>query len=266
MPVGHSVARPGALAGGAAGCDIWAMAAISVAILLAIAQPTPQAAAPAPTPAAELPAQVVFARTRQDGWRIEAITGVDEVGGLPMIAGSYCEIVRSGLKLTTWREAGLWAILADNSVDPTLDFSSHHIRRVVLDGESWDYRAIRGAWGDRQFVNLTYPPPPRNDCGGRRGHDVILYGCPQTVHSYSHSLRRGPGRPWLGPGTLSSALLRAGRLRIGFQEQDGEGRPTGALMWAEIPLTGLDRAIAWCRSALESEAARRFHGGLEEEE
>lgn len=241
------------------------MAGLSLAVLLAAAQPPPQEAAPTPVPA-ELPRQVIFARTRQDGWRIEAITGVDEVGGLPMIGGRYCEIVRSGLKLTTWRDGGLWILLADNSVEPSLDFSSHHLRRILLDGDSWDYRAIRGAWSDRQFVNVTYRPPPRSDCGGRRGHDIILYGCPRTVESYTHSVRRGPGRPWLGPGTLTGALLRADRLRLGFQDQDGEGRPTGAMMWAEIPLTGLDRAIAWCRSALTSEAAQRFHNGLAEEE
>jgi len=237
------------------------MAGLSIAILLATAQPAPQEAAPGPAPVAELPERVIFARTRQDGWRIEAITGVAEVGGLPMIEGSYCEIVRSGLKLTTWRDAGLWAALADNSVDPPLDFSPHNIRRIVLDGETWEYRAIRGAWADRQFVNLTYPPPPRNNCGGRR-----IHGCPRTVHSYTHSLRRGPGRPWLGPQAAASAILKARRLRLGFQDHDYEGRPTGAMMWADIPLTGLDRAIAWCRSALASEAAQRFHGGLEDEE
>ena len=54
-------------------------------------------------------------------------------------------------------------------------------------------------------------------------------------------------------------------LRIGFRQEDEEDRLVAPMLWAEVPLAGLDRAIAWCRAALSSPATRRIHGGLEEE-
>ena len=78
-------------------------------------------------------------------------------------------------------------------------------------------------------------------------------------------MRRRAGDPWLPPELVNNALLRGRVLRLGFQQFDENDRLAPPLLWAEVPLAGLDRAIAWCRAALASEAARRLRGGLEEE-
>jgi hypothetical protein len=225
------------------------MIGLLAAAALAAAQP-----AAAPAPPEDLPRRVIFARTRLDGWRVEAKTDVDDVGGFPIVESAYCEIKRGGLAITTWIDAGLWIRLGDTSVEPDLGFRNENIRRIVLDDRAWDYRWRRTRYERNHFRNLTYPPPPA-PCG---------YGC-IGAFSYDQAIRRRPGQPWLAPELLGNEFLRARMLRIGFRDPDApEGRP-GPMLWAEIPLTGLDRAIAWCRSALGSEAARRFHHALEEE-
>jgi len=220
------------------------------------AQPADPQAAPAPARRDDLPRHVIFARTMLNGWRLEARTDVDDVGGFPIIEGAYCEMKRSGLAITTWLDAGLWIRLGDTSAEPSLGFRNENIRRIVLDDKAWEYRWRRTRYERDHFRNLTYPPPP-DPCG-------TLYGC-GGAFSYDQAIRRRPGQPWLAPELLGNEFLRARMLRIGFQDPDApDGRP-GPMLWAEIPLTGLGRAIAWCRSALGSAAARRFHNGLEEE-
>lgn len=234
------------------------MIGLLAAAAFAAAQP-----AAAATPPEDLPRRVIFARTRQDGWRLEAKTEVDAVAGLPIIESAYCEIKRGGLAITTWLDAGLWIRLGDTSVRPDLGFQPDNIRLVALDDTVWTYRWRRVGYADDHFRNIAYPPPP-DPCGGRRGHSIILYGCNSALSS-NRAMRRRAGRPWLAPELLANEFLGARMLRIGFQDPEGPERSAGPLLWAEIPLTGLDRAIAWCRGALASEGARRFHGGLEEE-
>ncbi|HEV7658535.1 MAG TPA: hypothetical protein VGO55_01695 [Allosphingosinicella sp.] len=230
---------------------------------IAAAQPAAPAAAPAPPAQRErLPREVIFARARQNGWRLEAKTEVDDVGGFPIIENAYCEIKRSGLAITTWGDSGLWVRFGDTSVEPGLGFRDRHMKRIALDNVVWDYRWSPSSYDRSHFRNVIYPPLP-DPCGGRRGHDIILYGCGGNVTSFSQGIRRRAGRPWLAPELLGNEFLGARRLRIGFQDPDGDGR--GPMLWAEIPLTGLREAIRWCRGALASEGARRFHGGLEEE-
>jgi hypothetical protein len=235
------------------------MSGFLLAAILAAAQP-----ATASAPPEDLPRRVVFARTWLDGWRIEAKTDVDTVGGFPIIENAYCEMKRSGLAITTWLDAGLWIRLGDDSVEPDLEFRPENIRRIGLDDRIWEYHWVRTGYDRDQFLNIAYPPPP-DPCGGRRGHSVILYGCPGGVVSFNQGIRRRAGQPWLARELLANHFLRARMLRIGFQDpEQPEGR-AGPLLWAEIPLTGLARAIAWCRGELRSEGARRLHGGLEEE-
>jgi hypothetical protein len=245
-------------------CDIPPMIGPLALAALAAAQPADQAAAPAPPARRErLPRHVIFARTRQNGWRLEAITDVDDVGGFPIIESAYCEIKRSGLAITTWGDAGLWVRFGDTTVEPGLGFRDRDIKRIAFDDVVWDYRWSPAAYDSNQFRNIAYPPLP-DPCGGRRGHDIILYGCGGEVTSFSLAIRRRAGRPWLAPELLGNEFLGARRLRIGFQDPDhSHGR--GPILWAEIPLTGLREAIGWCRGALASDAARRFNGGLEEE-
>ncbi len=222
------------------------------------------AAQAAPALPDRLPRQVIFARTRLDGWKLEARTDVDEVGGYPMIERSLCEMTRSGLKLTTWPDGGLWIELADTSEEPELDLEREDIRRIALDGEVWEYRWQRLDERFNQFSNVTYPPP-RNPCAGMSSHTIILYGCGIPVIHSSERLRRRGG-PWISAGMLANHFLRARTLRIGFHVRDRNEDPVaGPLLWAEIPLAGLGAAIDWCRVAFGSEAARRFHGGLERE-
>jgi hypothetical protein len=235
------------------------MIGLLAAAALAAAQP-----ATAPAPPEDLPRRVIFARTRQDGWRLEAKTDIDEVAGLPIIESAYCEMKRSGLSVTTWIDAGLWIRFGDSAVEPDLDFRPENIRRIGLDDRIWEYRSVRTGYDRDQFRNIAYPPPP-DPCGGRRGHNLILYGCPIGVISSDQGIRRRAGRPWLAPELLANDFLRARTLRIGFQDPEAPEGRAGPMLWAEIPLTGLTRAIAWCRGVLASEGARRFHGGLEEE-
>lgn len=218
---------------------------IAAAILAAAAQPTAAPALPSP-----LPYRIIFARTTIEGWRLEAITEVDRADRLPMIRDALCEITRSGLKVTTWGEAGLRARFGDNSVEPELSFEPQRIRRLAFDDSGFEYRQVEDVGSDR-FVNVAYPPHPCPYC--------------PTAHAYSVGMRRGAGDPWMSPDLFTDRLLRARTLRIGFEREDENGRVVPPMLWAEVPLVGLDRAIAWCRAALASEGARRFHGGLEEE-
>jgi hypothetical protein len=234
------------------------MPGLLLAATLAAAQP-----ATATAPPEDLPRRVIFARTRQDGWRLEAKTEVDAVAGLPIIESAYCEMKRSGLAITTWLDAGLWIQLGDTSVGPGLGFQPENIRLIAIDDAVWEYRWRRVGYADDHFRNIAYPPPP-DPCGGRRGHSVILYGCNSAVSS-NRAMRRRPGRPWLAPELLANEFLGARMLRIGFRDPEAPDGRAGPLLWAEITLTGLGPAIAWCRGALGSEAAQRFHGGLEQE-
>lgn len=223
------------------------MIGLLAAASLAAAQPTS-----APVLPAELPRSVIFARTAIEGWRLEAITEVDNVAGFPMIRSAFCDMKRSGLKLTTWSDGGLQVRFGDDSVEPEFDFEPQQIRRLAIDDSVWEYRQLEGRWGDDEFVNIAYRPPPP------------CYGC-LTAHSYTIGMRRRAGDPWLPPDFFADALLHARLLRIGFEQEDSNGRLVPPMLWAEVPLAGLDRAIAWCREALASEGSRRFHGGLEEE-
>lgn len=220
------------------------MIGLLAAASLAAAQP-----AAAPVLPAELPRTLIFARTAIEGWRLEAITDVDNVAGFPMIRSAFCEMKRSGLKLTTWGDGGLQVRIGDDSVEPEFDFQPQQIRRLAIDDSVWQYRQLEDAWSDK-FVNVAYPPHP-------------CPGCPMA-HAYTVAMRRRAGDPWLPPHFFVDALLHARVLRIGF-EQEGSPRPLPPLLWAEVPLIGLDRAIAWCREALASEGVHRFHGGLAEE-
>lgn len=223
------------------------MIGLLAAATLAAAQP-----AAAPALPEDLPRKVIFARAMLDGWRVEALTDVDTVGGFPVIASAFCELKRSGLMLTTWGETGLGVRFGDNSVEPELDFEARHIRRIGIDDAVWHYRDIDSRSGEDQFVNVAYRPFPP------------CHGC-LTARSASIGMRRRAGDPWMSPGLLANALLGARVLRIGFRQEGEHGRPAPPMLWAEVPLVGLDRAIAWCREALASEGARRFHGGLDEE-
>jgi hypothetical protein len=223
------------------------MIGLLAAATLAAAQP-----AAAPALPQDLPNKVIFARTTRDGWRLEAMTDVDNVGGFPVIVSAYCELTRSGLKLTTWGETGLWVRFGDNSVEPELDFEAQQIRRIAIDDAVWEYRDIDTRWGEDQFANIAYRSFPP------------CYGC-ISARSFTVGMRRRAGHPWLSPALLANALLGARVLRIGFEREEEPHRLVSPMLWAEIPLAGLDGAIAWCRAALASEGARRFHGGLDEE-
>lgn len=224
-------------------------------IALLLAAQTPPAL---PDP---LPRRVVFARERIAGWLLEARTDVDEVGGYPMIERTLCEMTRSGLRLTTWPDGGLWIELADRSEEPELGFEREDVRRIALDDRVWEYRWERLDDRYNQFSNVAYSPP-RDPCAGMSSHTIILYGCGIPVIHSSERLRR-LGGPWISAGMLANHFARARTLRIGFHARDRNGdRVPGPMLRAEIPLAGLGEAIDWCRSAFGSEAARRFHGGL----
>jgi hypothetical protein len=233
--------------------------------LLAAATAAAGLAASLPAPREPLPREVIFARARLAGWRVEARTDVEEVAGLPTIGGVHCEIARSGLKLVTWREGGLTIEIGYSGEDPELDIERGDIHRIALDERVWEFRHLRLHGDQDGFSNVRYPPFP-DPCAGMSSHQIIVYGCgADVVYAWSEGIRRRPGQPWLGTGLLADELLRARVLRIGFRQPDRDDGAARPLLWAEVPLTGLDRAIGWCRSAFESEAARRFHGGLEEE-
>jgi len=223
------------------------MIGLLAAASLAAAQPPA-----APVLPANLPRKVIFARTMLDGWRVEALTDVDDVAGFPVIGSAFCELKRSGLMLTTWGETGLWVRFGDNSVDPELGFEARQIRRIAIDDAVWGYRDIDTRPGEHQFVNVAYRPWPP------------CYGC-LTARSASVRMRLRAGDPWMSPNLFGNALLGARVLRIGFQHKDEHDNLVPPMLWAEVPLTALDRALAWCRAALASEAAHRFHGGFEEE-
>jgi hypothetical protein len=222
------------------------MIGVLAAATLAAAQP-----AAAPALPANVPQRVIFARAMLDGWRLEAITDVATVAGLPMIDSSFCEMKRSGLALTTWADGGLAIDFGDHSVDPELGFEKRQIRRIAIDEAVWDFRQREGEGNRYRFVDVTYRPLPP------------CYGCIEA-RSYTRGLRRRAGDPWLPPDVVSNVLARGRMLRIGFQQEDDDERLVPPMLWAEVPLTGLDRAIAWCRTALASDAARRLRGGLDD--
>jgi hypothetical protein len=219
-------------------------------LVVAFAAAQPAAAAP-PAPAAPpLPYSVTFARSRIGPWNAEAQTIVDDTTGRPLIDQTKCDIERSGLQLTMWPQGGLWFELNNNG-DPHLGFGRDDIRRIGFDGETWEMRQIDITdTGFDHFVDVVYPPP-RPRC----------YDCLRVTSSYWVARRRA-GDPYFIPQVLTDRLVRARMLRVGFQDEVDEGETPGPIMWAEIPLAGLDRAIAWCREAMASDRARLFHSEI----
>jgi hypothetical protein len=224
------------------------LAAALIAAQPAAAQPAPAA----PAAPASLPYSVTFARTGLGPWKIEAKTIVDDTTGLPMIETARCDIERDGLELSTWPQGGIWFRL-EGSIGPTgLGFGSSAIRRVGFDGDVWELRWIEAARPFERFVDVDYPPTPTPE---------PCYGCVSTTYGHWASRRR-PGDPYFTPQVLANRLVQAGAVRIGFQEEADEGAARGPMLWAEIPLAGLDGALAWCREAMASDRSLRFHGGL----
>ena len=255
-----------AIAPGGAKCEALPMSGLLLAVALAAAQPAPAPAepAPAPAPAPRLPLHVTFARAMVGPWEVEARSLVDDSTRLPLLAGMECEMKRSGISLRTWPDGGL-RLRIESGLDPDLDFEEADLRAIALDRAIWEYRWIDSSATNDHFIDVVYPPPPPppDPCGGRRGHDIILYGCPQTVRS-GYTIVRRPGGPSLPPDTLANELLGTRMLRIGFLDRDREEGAEGPLLWAEVPLAGLAEARAWCVQAFASDRARLFHGGLPE--
>jgi hypothetical protein len=227
------------------------------------------AASQAPAPAAEgparprLPYSIEFARTQIGPWQIEAKSRVEDETGLPMRGSVSCEIRRAGMQLRTWREGQVELrfggyFLTGDQLD--LSAASEEVRRIELDGSAWEYRWLARWSKDRQFVDLSYPPPPPKY---PPGWDIIHYPIMDALQGIP-AVRRGPGSPWLDPEILANALLRAKRLRIGYVFDDRDPLPDeGPLRWAEFSLAGLGDAFAWCRTAMDGDRARLFHADLD---
>ncbi|HEU0098636.1 MAG TPA: hypothetical protein VFQ67_07655 [Allosphingosinicella sp.] len=231
------------------------------ALLAALAawQATAQAEEPAKP---RLPYSIEFARAQIGAWEAEASSYVEDETGVPMLGYLFCEIRRSGVMLRTWREGHLYIYFGGYNLKsemPELGVGAAEVRRIELDGSGWEYRWL-GRWPeDRQFADLSYPPPPRPPAN----LDPIHHPIGKALSGWI-AVRRGPGSPWVSANVLANRLVRARRLRIGYVEEDRDPEPDeGPLLWAEMSLDGLGDAFAWCDSAMDGDRARHFHADLD---
>lgn len=210
-----------------------------------------------------LPYSIEFARGQIGAWQVEAKSLVEDATGMPMRGTVSCDMRRSGVMLTTWREGQLSVYLGGYNLSGDqleLGVSPNEVRRVEIDGSAWDYRWL-GRWReDSQFSDLDYPPAPHKY---PPGWDIIHYPVMEALSGWI-AVRRGPGRPWFGADVLANELVRARRLRIGFVDQDRDPKPDeGPLYWAELPLDDLRDAFDWCSQAMHGERARLFEADLD---
>jgi len=222
-----------------------------------------QAPAQAEEPAKpRLPYSIEFARTQIGPWEVEASSYVEDETGVPMLGARFCEIRRSGIMLKTWREGQLSIYFGGYNLKsdlPELGIRAEEVRKIELDGSSWEYRWL-GRWAkNRQFADLSYPPPPGPPANWDHIHHPIMEALSGWI-----AVRRGPGSPWFGADVLANELVRARRLRIGYVADDRDPEPDeGPLLWAEMSLDGLGEAFAWCNQAMNGERARLFHADLD---
>ena len=219
------------------------MTGLFAAVALVLGQPQ---LAP---PAQSVPGEFDIAESNVEGWAVWAWTDVDRSEAPTVIRDIACKIEKDGLELAISHYGGSRLVLTD------LDgHDAHDAHQIAFDDATWEYLWRPWDPASVQFADVSYPPPPPPpdpNCG-LRGHNLILYGCTQ-VEAGARLVRRTAEEPWMGLDSLTNELMRAHTMRIGYRPSDGEGRE---IVWKEVPLAGLDRAISWCRTAMATDAAR----------
>jgi hypothetical protein len=176
---------------------------------------------PAPTP--ELP----VADGRIGPWRMSAATYVDQTQSPPTIQSRRCSIRRRGFSLALERYGGVDLYFGGDGTG----FSLAGVGAVTIDDARWEARRIPIPPVER-YADVDYP----------QGHPQTLGRATEYV-----GVRRSAAEPWLHLPTLVDELAEGRRLAV--EHEGGIFR---------MSLAGLDRAMRWCASAMESERARRF--------
>lgn len=215
------------------------------------------AATPSALAQDEIPREIQLAEAEVAGWRLDAWIETDTVtypdGPLPVIGSVVClmEHEKGLLEIRLYNLGGVSLHLRDG------EHEASEITSLQLGDTTWEYRE---SWteADRQFADVDYPPPRVVEpCGGRKGHDIILYGC-GVAKASAPRVRRSADEPWLGLTTLANELYRAPSIRIGYGPGDAGEEETREV---EVPLDGLKQATAWCETTFQSDAARRLRAG-----
>lgn len=206
----------------------------------------------------EIPREIELAEAEVAGWWLDAWIETDSVTypgrALPVIGAVVClmEHEQGLLEIRLYNLGGVSLHLRDGEQEAS------EITSLQLGDTTWEYRE---SWtnADREFLDVDYPPPPTSEpCGGFKGHDIILYGCPRVAKASAPRVRRSADEPWLGVSTLANELFRARSLRIGYRSDEAA---EGETREVEVSLDGLEQATAWCQATLQSDAARRLRPG-----
>jgi hypothetical protein len=209
-----------------------------------------------PIPSAQsLPGEFDIGESSVEGWEVRAWTDVDRSETPPVIRDIVCQIEKDGLELSISHYGGSRFVLTDWD-----EHDAHDARRIAFDDAVWEYHWRPWDPASVQFADVPYPPPPPppDETCGLGGHNLILYGCTH-VEAGARLVRRTAEEPWMWLDSLTNELMRAHRMRIGYRPADGE---EGEMTWKEVPLAGLDQAIAWCRANMATDAARTLRPHL----
>jgi hypothetical protein len=209
-------------------------------------------APPGPPERPDAPPRLELGEATVGGWSVQAWTEVNREPDPPEVQNVACEMERDWLQLRSFELGGLAISFGRGA------FDSHRIRRLVIDRVQWEYRWVAGTEATRHFTDLVYPrlPEPPSNCG-LTGHAAILYGPCIPIEYGARQVRR-PGTPhWFFLDVVAPDLVAARSLRVGYRDEDDP--PAAPLHWKSLSLSGLDRALAWCRAAVTSARARRLH-------
>jgi hypothetical protein len=199
--------------------------------------------------------EIVFARGSQGGWSMEGRTAVREgyTGrpGIPAtestIRGMYCFARRRGIQVSIRREGGLGIDIQGSVTEEGRErrLRAFDLRAFVLDGTAFQVQTRSRNDFTERFTDAAYAEPELG---------------PSNVKDRQLGVRRAPGVVWLPISTLADDLLHARMLRLGFREEveDPDAWDT-PMIWIDVPLDGLGDALSWCRMAMASPNALRFH-------
>jgi hypothetical protein len=182
---------------------------------------------------APVPAEFVAGRAALGGWRMEAVTVVNEGGASPpSIGNSRCTISGRGLRLVFPRNYGGSLEIGGHG----LPFATSDIAAIALGGAVYEARMRPVPFLRARYSDVAYP----------RGHvDPDAAGPVETALG----VRREPADPWLNIAYLLDDLLEVRSIGIRYRTRNGEAR-------ARLSVAGLSGAISWCRRAFESNRAR----------
>lgn len=205
------------------------MIAAALAAALAAAA---QGDASAPEP------EFVAGRTALAGWRIEAVTVVNNEASPPLIGNSRCTISGRGLRLVFPRAYGGSLEIGGHG----LPFATSDIVAIELGGRVYEARMRPVSFVRARYADVAYPPDHVDPAAA--GPVEMALG-----------VRLRPADPWLNIANLLDDLLEVRAIGLRYRTRHGEAR-------TRISVARLGDAINWCERAFDSDRGRTLPRSL----